>query len=115
MAVSTIPMTTNNSGHNAVNGYCKTPDGTLIQWGRVRFAPPETTGLELQSVAFMEEFIDTNIAVTVSWNDLMTNMDPNVGLLGVDTVTTTNVRFGCVRKTTTGNWYAKFIAIGRWK
>lgn len=58
MAVSKIPMTTNNSGNN----YCKMPDGTLIQWGESAFA----SGVSEFSILFPIEFVNAAYAVAIS-------------------------------------------------
>ena len=54
MATSTIKQVTNNSD----NGYCKMPDGTLIQWGIEASASDATT-----DIIMSESFNGTNYIV----------------------------------------------------
>ena len=63
MAQSTIPQIMNNSG----TGYCKMPDGTLIQWGSytvptVSLTQIASSGIYSQtiSMALPQSFVDTN-------------------------------------------------------
>lgn len=116
MAVSIISMTTNNSD----NGYCKMPDGTLIQWGSTFFPPVEATGLQTLDVTLPIVFATTSgYRVTAVWADMATtnNIKNYVTDLSVNNSgkTTSSIQFNCIRVRTNLNWWFDYIAIGRWK
>lgn len=64
MAAGKIKQVTNDSA----NGYCKMPDGTLIQWGTETYSPQIPAGGVAQAtVTFPITFIDgTGMAILVS-------------------------------------------------
>ena len=83
MATGTIKQTTNNSG----TGYCKMPDGTLIQWGRlsgitVNLTALGNSGLYGQTyvanngIVFPIAFVDSSYFVTGSFQYSTGNVFP---------------------------------------
>ena len=109
MAEGYINQTWNNSG----DGYCKMPDGTLMQWGRFEVEIPANSYAE-KNVQYPIQFYSTyppqTVATVRAWDDPRTfsviqrSGDHN----------DTTFRIGSeasVSKTININWFA----IGRWK
>lgn len=57
MASGVIPQPQNNSG----DGYCKMPDGTLIQWGRTQIAANSSA----VTISFPLQFTDNDYGFSV--------------------------------------------------
>lgn len=107
MASGTIPQVSNNSGA----GYCKMPDGTLIQWGSV--VGQFTNGACSQSIAFPIEFASVP-SVTAS----ISSSSTQYATANAITTSPTNcivymIMYGAT--TYTGNGNIMWTAIGRWK
>lgn len=118
MATGTIKQTTNNSG----TGYCKMPDGTLIQWGDVWYTDvgsfTQNGAVYILAVAltFPKAFVDGNIFVTGSSK---IGQAPEFAF-GVANKTSTNATIRCMNSTaqtvsTTTQLRVHWMAIGRWK
>ena len=109
MATGTIQMTANKSG----DGYCKMPDGTLIQWGFVINTDVGYTG-----VSFPVAFVNDNFIFSASPRyssaypaiDYRTVSQKNSNSSGV-------VNFKTLTSTAsyTTAAIADWLAIGRWK
>lgn len=110
MATGTVKQVTNNSG----SGYCKMPDGTLIQWGTV------SNFKSGDKVLFPIRFHDNTYRVSITPNyNTSTTIQCTYGVTGGgkytdgftiyawDTVTNT--------ASTQSNLVVDWIAIGRWK
>ena len=114
MAVSKIPMTTNNSDA----GYCKMPDGTLICWGGVDF-PPAEVGRQSVIVTFPSNFKQGTVPrVVVSWRDnsiQLRNYFDDWIIIDAAGSGYNQATFVANRKIATWDWIAHYIAIGRWK
>ena len=102
MATGSMEKVTNNSG----SGYCKMPDGTLIQWGKDNIAENDAN----KTVLFPVSFSDTNYSLTVSG-----------GFAYIPTVffvySAQTINSVIIWKSTTDTHVQPFswIAIGRWK
>lgn len=101
---------------NIISGtnYIKMPDGTLICWGKVTF-PASSVGTQQVEVNFPVSFIEAPRVVT-SWRDsaAVPNFMGEVWTQNQST-TASKLILNAQRKSTSYNWYADYIAIGRWK
>lgn len=103
------PVTSVNGDTGAVTtpqndsgtGYCKMPDGTLIQWGTVTVP----SGSYIASITFAKVFANTNYAVTLGIYD---DIAPSI-----NTKSTGGCRIGRTPNTASNN--IEWQAIGRWK
>ena len=106
MATSTIEKVTNNSG----SGYCKMPDGTLIQWGTA-----QGTGEHY----FPVSFVDTSYTVLVGVGYPTPSYITNISVLGGHPHNQSE--FSIIVFNTDGSTPSKanvlfrWLAIGRWK
>lgn len=108
MATGPIKQVTNNSGA----GFCKMPDGTMIQWGSggsyASASSRDTT------ITMPYSFVDTNYLVIT--NGEYAN-DPSVYEV-IHTVKYVSVsQFTVHQKNPTSNYLQRFrwLAVGRWK
>lgn len=116
MASGTIKNFANDSG----TGYCKMPDGTLIQWGRITVSDVPITNTwgalyespaQSSGVVFPIPFIDTPCVVATAklgpaaWLEYITSDREGLGT------------FYLVRPTsvTATNGHIHWQAVGRWK
>lgn len=101
---------------NIISGadYIKFPDGTLICWGKVTF-PATSIGIQQVEVNFPVSFIVAPRVVT-SWRDSVAVPNYMGAVWAQDQSTTASkLILNAQRKATSYNWYADYIAIGRWK
>lgn len=90
-------------GEESGSGYCKMPNGTLIQWGTETFPADGYT----ISVYFQIQFANTNYSVLVSPHD------NGIDLAGGSPKYTTHFTAG--RAPAGANNIIEWLAIGRWK
>lgn len=112
---------------NSGTGYCKMPDGTLIQWGSVACTNPSGSASTMSQVAdsgiytgtvrlsFSENFINTSYMVTGC-----SKYDSGYEFpYGVNTKTAANVILRLydfyARPLNDGKMVIQYLAIGRWK
>lgn len=108
MATGPIKQVTNNSGA----GYCKMPDGTMIQWGSDgSYASGNSRDTD---VTMPLSFVDTNYIIMAM--GLYSN-DPNVYEVIHIAKTVSASKFTVHQKNPTSNYLQKFrwLTIGRWK
>ena len=108
MATGTMEKVTNNSD----SGYCKMPDGTLMQWGTAgEYRGQSSNDFD---VTMPQEFASTNykVFITGSWYS-----DPTIYEAFCTAIAkTTNVFSVHVKNPTGTHTYAVYwFAIGRWK
>ena len=113
MATGTIPMPANSSG----SGYCKMPDGTLIQWGYHSGGTKATTqtgALYLVSydpeITFPTAFADTPIVeFSPMYDNYCIIVSANYSATGISKIT--------VGRPNSGSIYPRvgWLAVGRWK
>lgn len=97
MASGTIKNFANDGG----NGYCKMPDGTLIQWGTMTVAE----GIYVDAVTFSKAFVDTNYSLTLAvYDDISAS---------VSTKYAGGCRIGRIPNTASNR--VDWQAMGRWK
>lgn len=92
-----------NGGMNESDTYyCKMPDGTLIQWGKVSVP----SGTLVAEITFRYSFVDTNYSLTLGCYNNGISMNISGKYNG-----------GCYvgRTPNTANTDIDYIAIGRWK
>lgn len=107
MASGTIPQVFNNSGA----GYCKMPDGTLIQWGSV--TGQFTNGICSQNIAFPISFASVP-SVTASISSTSTQYaTANAITTSLTNCVVYMIMYGATTYTGGGN--IMWTAIGRWK
>jgi hypothetical protein len=97
------------------DSYVKFSDGTLICYGMVAF-PPFEEGVQQVVVSFPYAFT-SQPRVTISWQDT-NKIAAYFGQVWVDYEETTGsvlMANGDRKNSGGGNWYASYIAIGRWK
>ena len=107
MATESIKKVSNDSAETSTGGYCKLPDGTLMQWGSATI----NSGGYTTNVALPVPFVNKNkIAVTVATASVDNNK-----FFGVNytSVTESQLSFGRTPNTSTDTIY--WFAIGRWK
>ena len=116
MATSKIQQVTNNSG----SGYCKMPDGTLIQWGTTVLDPTTSAGVQTVTVTLPVAFANPYYSVTMSWYDNMNTVASYFDSLGAssannDGKTRNTFTIAAKRKDPLYSWQVCWLAIGRWK
>ena len=120
MATGTITKVLNESSGNSTSGYCKMPDGTLIQWGRINVsgvAIQNTWGSLFESasqpsgVTFAIPFVEYPSCSATA------NLSPSAWLEGLSTSKTGISNYFLVRPTSVASatGHIDWIAIGRWK
>ena len=109
MAESKILQINNNSG----TGYCKMPDGTLIQWGIVTAALP-ASGEDTETIGLANSYITTPI---ISLLQSVIDADwCKDYVISASNVSTTGFSIRIKNKTTTAGTYTfNWITIGCWK
>lgn len=116
MASGTIKNFANDSG----TGYCKMPDGTLIQWGRISVNNVPITDawgalyespIQRSGVVFPIPFINEPCVVASA------TVSPTAWLENLNSDREGLASFYLVRPTSTSgtNGYVNWQAIGRWK
>lgn len=119
MATGTIPKVTNDSG----SGYCKMPDGTLIQWGRYEvksgtFTQAGSSGVYAfaLSFSFPIPFASDYPAVFGS-TQYSTGHRVASGYRGASKTTSAGVAYDFYPRvmSTTNKLFVEWCAIGRWK
>ena len=108
MATGTVKQVTNNSG----SGYCKMPDGTLMQWGMFQCNDDKTSeyySLELP-IAFISNDV-SKLAIAFSNYGADTGQE-HISLYNIEN----NCKTCTVRVVKPTGWAAfMWIVIGRWK
>ena len=105
MATGTVKKVTNDSG----TGYCKMPDGTLIQWGSSSIVTKQNAVVE-NIITYPIPFYDANMAIAV---DKLTSATSCVITANAFNNTTMTIAvYDTVNNTTR---YFTWLAIGRWK
>lgn len=106
----------NDSG----TGYCKMPDGTLIQWGRIvvnnvpitnAWGAVYESSIQSSGVVFPITFVETPCVVAFA------NVSPTAWLENIGSDATRLGSYYLVRPTTSNasSGYISWMAIGRWK
>ena len=110
--------TTNNSG----SGYCKMPDGTLIQWGVLANLEPRSyTGTQRGTIYFYE--IPVNVQFPIEFTILpqlmLTKAGGTMAAIGWSAWTANQITeidlFSGEASITAMNATIHWLAIGRWK
>ena len=106
MATGPIKQVTNNS----VDGYCKMPDGTLIQWGKTSIS--RNAGQNSATVNYQIPFI-SEPSVTATYSAT----HPEIWFCSAEGSSTTQITLYMYNSGTTasGSGTVKWLAIGRWK
>lgn len=109
MATESIKKVTNDSA----SGYCKMPDGTMIQWGNFATAL-NASGQADGSISFPMRFSDS--VPTVSITQFATSIASASGEIAVGQANTNNVAY-FINSPGKPNWTCRiyWLAIGRWK
>ena len=96
--------------------YMKLPDGTAFAWGRVKFGPATTTGFKTATVNFPLTFTNKPAAV-VSWYDT-DHVHEYFDFVSVltNSLTASTLAAGANQKQVSNyDWYACYVAVGRWR
>ena len=110
MATSTIQQVMNNSG----SGYCKMPDGTLIQYGNVSL--PRDINTSTKDITFPIPFIsNSSIAIITSVNTEIYADRLNSSYANASNTGCRIVLYNSIPVTGSGNGVVSWVAIGRWK
>ena len=104
--------------NNSDNGYCKMPDGTLIQWGKINNGDNSTPGAAV--IYLSQPFVDGNFSITANINYQTIYEGFNTYLI---TQAISNVAcaiyFRQISSPSTSitdtNAQAQWVAMGRWK
>lgn len=105
MAKTSVNKVTNDSSASGGSGYCKMPDGTLIEWGAATVASGSFTGSFSLPVP-LYRIQDSSITLT----PLQTGTDFNVNYADSSN---SEIKFGRTPNTSASTYY--WIACGRWK
>lgn len=117
MATGTIKQSANDSG----NGYCKMPDGTLLQWGTATITSGTFTAngamyFLATSVSFHLPFINSASFVSGS-SKVGSAVELAFGVAGVTETTATvrNMFTQAITLSSSVPLVIRWFAIGRWK
>ena len=105
MAAGKTDKVTNDSSAGSGSGYCKMPDGTLIQWGSV-IVPIGSYTANISLPVPLYKLQDSSITLT----PLQTGTDFNINY---SDSSTSSIRIGRTPNTSDSVYY--WIALGRWK
>lgn len=105
MAAGKTDKVTNDSSAGSGSGYCKMPDGTLIQWGAATVASGSFTGSFSLPVS-LYRIQDSSVVLT----PLQTGTDFNVNYADSSN---SEIKFGRTPNTLASTYY--WMVFGRWK
>lgn len=94
-----------NLNNESDNGYCKFPDGTLIQWGSVVVPQGSYVAYAPLSIPFIDK---TKLGVSLTCVDTFVQATVNY-----TSSTVSSLQIGRTPNTTANTFY--YIAMGRWK
>ena len=106
----------NNGLNNSGSTYIKLPDGTAFAWGRIKFEAANTTGTKIATETFPLTFIAQPAAV-ISWCDSQHVFEYFNAVSVYNPGLTANTFTAVANQIhiTDVDWFACYIAIGKWK